>query len=77
MRYRSSLYRESDHFMVAFGIWMLTVVIAITGWVANIVQIVQAPSMPLAEQSVMFFLKVIGILAAPLGVVLGWIGIFS
>ncbi len=46
-------------------------VAAIIGWILNIVQVVQ-----MADESItgMFVLKCVGILAAPLGAVLGWIG---
>lgn len=52
---------------------------AVVGWVANIVQIVNTPG-PLSEAStwtILLALKVIGIIAAPIGAVLGWIGIFA
>ena len=47
--------------------------LGIIGWVANIVQIVNSIS---NEITLLLILKCIGIVVAPLGVILGWIGIF-
>lgn len=48
--------------------------LAIVGWVANLIQFV----MVLGDNAIttMFIAKAVGIVIAPLGVVLGWIGIF-
>lgn len=57
----------------------LLVPLGIIGWVANIVQIVSTPG-ALTEAStwtILLALKVIGIIAAPIGAVLGWVGIFA
>ena len=58
---------------------LLLVPLSVIGWIANIVQIVKTPG-PLSEAStwtILLALKVIGIVAGPIGAVLGWIGIFA
>ena len=58
---------------------LLLVPLGIIGWVANIIQIVNTPG-ALSEAStwtILLALKVIGIVAAPIGAVLGWVGIFA
>lgn len=52
-------------------LWLALVVAGIAGWVMNIVQVVQQASEPF---TVLLAVKIIGILIAPLGAVLGWIG---
>lgn len=57
----------------------LLVPLGIIGWIANIVQIVSTPG-ALSEAStwtILLALKVIGIVAAPIGAILGWVGIFA
>ncbi len=52
---------------------------SVIGWVANIIQIFKTPG-PLSEAStwtILLAMKVIGIFAGPIGVVLGWIGILA
>ena len=52
---------------------------AVVGWVANIIQVVNTPG-ALSEAStwtILLALKVIGIVAAPIGAILGWVGIFA
>jgi hypothetical protein len=48
------------------------VILGIVGWVANVVQIVATINHPITG---LFILKCVGVLVAPLGVVLGWVGI--
>lgn len=53
--------------------WFGLIVAGIIGWIMNVVQVITIAS----EQGVvstMFVLKCIGVLVAPLGAVLGWIG---
>lgn len=53
--------------------------LSVIGWIANIVQIVKTPG-PLSEAStwtILLALKVFGIVAGPIGAILGWIGIFA
>lgn len=52
---------------------ILLVIIVLTGWIANICQIVSALHDPLTALTIF---KVIGVFVAPLGVVLGYIGFF-
>jgi len=61
------------------GGFVLFWIAAVVGWIANIVQIVSTPG-ALSEAStwtILLALKVIGIVAAPIGAVLGWVGIFA
>lgn len=51
----------------------LIVIAMLVGWVANIVQIVHTISDPITG---LFILKCVGILVAPVGGVLGLIGMF-
>ena len=49
------------------------------GWIANIVQIIRVDG-PLAEAStwtVLLAIKVVAVFLAPMGGVMGWIGIFA
>ena len=62
-----------------FGGFFLLWFAAIIGWIANIVQVVKTPG-PLTEAATWTTLmvgKAIGILAAPVGSVMGWIGFFA
>lgn len=54
-------------------IFLTTVLAGIIGWIANSVQLVHTINDPI---TVLMVLKCIGILAAPLGAVLGYIGMF-
>jgi hypothetical protein len=54
-------------------IWLLF----IAGWVMNIVQVFKAMPATMGEATPMFLAKAICIFAAPIGSVLGWIGLFS
>lgn len=58
--------------MAAFVIVSVWAVCAI-GWISNIVQIVGMISEPITA---LLIIKCVGIFAAPLGVILGWVGIF-
>lgn len=64
-----------------FTSFELTVVIiwlaAIIGWVGNLVQVIQVLNVKLTDITVLTIVKIIGIFAAPLGSILGWIGFFS
>ena len=66
--------------IAAFGAFALLLVpLGIIGWVANIIQVVNTPG-ALSEAStwtILLALKVIGIVAAPIGAILGWVGIFA
>ena len=53
--------------LIAFVVWLA----AAAGWVMNIIQIVNTVASPITG---LFIVKCIGILVAPLGAVLGWIG---
>lgn len=58
---------------------LLLIPLSVIGWVANIIQIFKTPG-PLSEAStwtILLAMKVIGIFAGPIGVVLGWIGILA
>lgn len=46
---------------------------AVVGWIVNIVQLVHTIDDPVTG---MFILKCIGVVAAPLGAVLGYVGMF-
>jgi hypothetical protein len=60
--------------IVLFLLFLIIIAIgSIVGWVANIVQLVHLPADPLTA---LFVIKAVGILVAPLGVVLGYIGFF-
>ena len=59
---------------VIFLLWFLAAV----GWILNLYQIITTAG-PLAAAStwtILLVMKIIGVLAAPLGVVLGWFGLF-
>ena len=61
------------------GVALLLIPLSVIGWVANIIQIFKTPG-PLSEAStwtILLAMKVIGIFAGPIGVVLGWIGILA
>ncbi len=60
-------------FGLSVGFTLLLWVLAIIGWVANIVQVIHLST---AAITGVFILKCIGIFVAPLGVILGWIGLF-
>ena len=67
---------ESDHMsgVNTFVLFILLFILTcIVGWVANVVQIVLAISEPITG---LYILKCVGVLLAPLGVVLGYIGMF-
>jgi len=46
---------------------------AIVGWIANIIQVIGAVTGPLTA---LFVLKALGIVVAPMGSLLGWVGMF-
>ncbi len=50
-----------------FALWLALII----GWIMNIVQVVQLASEPF---STLLAVKLVGILVAPLGAILGWIG---
>lgn len=52
-------------------VWITVVVGGIIGWVLNIIKLV---GMVDGEITTMFVLRIVGIFAAPLGAVLGYIG---
>jgi len=54
-------------------VWLFVWVLGIVGWIANIVQIVGRIDDPITG---LFILKCVGVLAAPLGSVLGIVGMF-
>lgn len=61
-------------FPVLVFCWVILVMIfAPIGWVLNIVQVIPHLHDPLTT---MVLLKLIGIIALPLGAVLGWVGCF-
>lgn len=47
-------------------------VAGIAGWIMNIIQVIKMAD---AGFTAMFVLKIVGIFAAPLGAILGWIGV--
>lgn len=58
--------------MKSFGLFAIILWIAFAiGWVMNIVQIVALVNFPITG---LLILKCVGILVAPLGGILGWIG---
>lgn len=58
---------------VSAGLVILVYLSLIVGWIGNIVQIVTHINEPVTT---LFVLKCVGILAAPLGSILGLIGFF-
>jgi hypothetical protein len=58
------------------GIVLMIWLVFIFGYVANIVQIVQTMPPSLAETTPMWIVKSAGIFVAPVGSVLGYIGLF-
>ena len=52
--------------------FILLAIAAVVGWIANVCQIVHALNLPITG---MFIFKCVGVIVAPLGVVLGWVGI--
>jgi hypothetical protein len=60
------------YFLSAGVVWVGIWIAAIIGWVANIIQVIHLTSGPVTT---LFILKCVGILAAPLGSILGWAGI--
>jgi hypothetical protein len=61
------------------GGFVLLWIAAVVGWIANIVQIfrVDGPLTESATWTTLMVVKAIGILAAPVGSVMGWIGFFA
>lgn len=58
-------------FMLAWvGIWLVVAVVAMTGWVMNIFKLIEVINDPISG---MFVMRAIGIVAAPLGAVLGFL----
>ena len=53
--------------------FILSYAFIIVGWIANIVQVIALINEPLTT---LLALKCVGILVFPVGVILGWIGIF-
>lgn len=63
---------KDDKIIVSIGLVpIIFFILCAVGWIANIVQVLDMP------YSTAFFIKMMGLFFAPLGVVLGWIGIFS
>lgn len=52
------------------------VILAATGWIANIVQIIVNLPPSIGDITIMLVIKIIGIFVAPLGVILGFVGFF-
>jgi hypothetical protein len=59
-----------------FGVWLALLVVAAVGWLANVGQLIRfaATNPPLNDITLMVILKIIGVIFAPLGVILGYIG---
>ena len=55
--------------IVVYG-YFITVIALVIGWLSNIVKLLNAPVV--AEWGAMEVLRVVGIILAPLGGVLGW-----
>lgn len=53
--------------LTVIALWLA----AIAGWVMNIVQVIKMAD---GGFTTLFVLKIVGIFAAPLGSILGWIG---
>lgn len=60
-------------FIALVIIWILFIV----GWVANIIQVISSIPATFGEMTPMFAIKCISIFIAPLGSVLGWVGMFG
>lgn len=63
----------SDHNAGCMAFIVLAVLAGLVGWVANIVQLIQAMGDPITGT---FILKCVGVFVAPLGSVLGYVGMF-
>lgn len=61
------------------GLFVIIIwVAAIVGWIANIVQLATGwGAIALSGWTIMPILKIVGIFVAPLGSILGWIGILN
>lgn len=66
MKNKSKLY-------MAFAGQILIWLILIVGWILNIVQICKVIATPITG---LFIVKVVGIFLAPLGVIMGYVGLF-
>lgn len=51
-------------------------ILAATGWIANIVQIIINLPPSIGDITIMLAIKIIGIFVAPLGVIMGFVGFF-
>ena len=60
------------YFLSVGALWIGIWAAGIIGWIANIVQVVETLKAPITG---LFILKCVGIVLAPLGSVLGWLGI--
>lgn len=69
---KSKFKQKGAATVVALSVILLWIV-GIVGWVANLVQVVHQISSPITG---LFIIKAIGIVVAPVGVILGWMGIF-
>lgn len=65
-----TMYDKEDMFVIITGITII--VLCIIGWVANVIQLMGLE----AEFTTEFIIKIIGCFVFPLGIVLGWVGIF-
>jgi hypothetical protein len=50
--------------------------VAIAGWIMNIIQVGYGLPSTIGEMTPMLIFKIVGIFVAPLGSILGWIGVF-
>jgi integral membrane sensor domain MASE1 len=60
-----------------FGIFGLITVVAlliaaVMGWVLNVIKIVESASAENLEISTLFIVRCVGVIAAPLGAIVGW-----
>ena len=69
------MYKQRGFTIVEF--YLVVFAVVAIGWIANFVQVILSAPIMIVEASTMWILKVIGILVPPLGVILGWIDIFS
>ena len=60
----------------AAGIILLVWLVLVTGWVANIAQIVMQMPATLGEATPMWVFKIVTIFMGPVGSIMGYIGMF-
>lgn len=58
--------------LLIIALFIVVLITAFIGWVLNIVQVIHVIAEPVTG---LFVIKCIGVLMAPLGAVLGWIGV--